>query len=90
MCNLYSITTNQVAIIAIVRVINRFVGNLPPMHGVFPDYLAPAVRNEGGEREMVLMRRGSSGTEERARGSRIDVAGRLTNLWPAWPHLLLP
>ena len=45
MCNLYSITTNQAAIIALFRVINRYVGNLPPMPGVFPDYPAPVVRN---------------------------------------------
>jgi hypothetical protein len=31
MCNLYSITTNQAAIIALFRVITRYVGNLPPM-----------------------------------------------------------
>jgi hypothetical protein len=31
-CNLYSITTNQAAIIALFRVINRYVGNLPPMN----------------------------------------------------------
>jgi hypothetical protein len=30
MCNLYSITTNQAAIIALFRVTNRYVGNLPP------------------------------------------------------------
>jgi hypothetical protein len=35
MCNLYSITTNQAAIIALFRVVNRYVGNLPPMPGVF-------------------------------------------------------
>jgi hypothetical protein len=34
MCNLCSITTNQAAIIALFRVINRFVGNLPPVPGV--------------------------------------------------------
>ena len=45
MCNLYSITTNQAAIIALFRVINRYVGNLPPMPGVFPDYPAPVVRS---------------------------------------------
>ena len=38
MCNLYSITTNQAAIAALFRVINRYVGNLAPMPGVFPDY----------------------------------------------------
>ena len=41
MCNLYSITTNQEAISRLFRVINRYVGNLPPMPGVFPDYPAP-------------------------------------------------
>jgi putative SOS response-associated peptidase YedK len=45
MCNLYSITTNQAAIAALFRVINRYVGNLAPMPGVFPDYPAPVVRN---------------------------------------------
>jgi hypothetical protein len=33
MCNLYSITTNQAAIVALFRVLNRYVGNLPPMPG---------------------------------------------------------
>jgi hypothetical protein len=47
MCNLYSITANQAAIIALFRVKNRYVGNLPPMPGVFPDYPAPVVRNAG-------------------------------------------
>ncbi len=28
MCNLYSITTNQAAIAALFRVINRYTGNL--------------------------------------------------------------
>jgi putative SOS response-associated peptidase YedK len=45
MCNLYSITTNQAAIIALFRVVNRYVGNLTPMPGVFPNYKAPIVRN---------------------------------------------
>jgi hypothetical protein len=56
MCNLYSITTNQEAIRALFRVINRYVGNLPPMPGVFPDYPAPVIRNTDQGREMVLMR----------------------------------
>jgi putative SOS response-associated peptidase YedK len=37
---------------------NRYVGNLQPMPGVFPDYPAPVVRNAGTERELVLMRWG--------------------------------
>jgi hypothetical protein len=35
---------HQAAIIALFRVINRYVGNLPPMPGVFPDYPAPVIR----------------------------------------------
>jgi putative SOS response-associated peptidase YedK len=58
MCNLYSITTNQAAIAALFRVLNQSVGNLPPMTGVFPDYLAPVVRNADGYREMIMMRWG--------------------------------
>ena len=34
MCNLYSITTK--ALRALFRVVNRYVGNLAPMPGVFP------------------------------------------------------
>jgi len=58
MCNLYSITTNQEAIARFFRVINRYVGNLPPMPGMFPDYPAPVVRNDQREREMAMMRWG--------------------------------
>jgi putative SOS response-associated peptidase YedK len=58
MCNLYSITTNQAAIAALFRVVNRYVGNLPPMPGVFPDFPAPVVRNADNERELITMRCG--------------------------------
>jgi putative SOS response-associated peptidase YedK len=48
MCNLYSITTNQEAISRLFRKVNRYVGNLAPMPGVFPDYPAPVIRAEYG------------------------------------------
>lgn len=56
MCNLYSITTNQAAIAALFRVVNRYVGNLAPMPGVFPDYPAPLIRNTENGTELTLMR----------------------------------
>ena len=34
---------------ALFRVMNRYVGNLPPMLGVFPDYPAPVVRHVGAD-----------------------------------------
>ena len=55
MCNLYSITTNQAAII---NLFSRYVGNLAPMPGVFPDYPAPVVRNTDGGLEMAIVRWG--------------------------------
>jgi putative SOS response-associated peptidase YedK len=58
MCNLYSITTNQAAIAALFRVINRYVGNLAPMPGVFPNYLVSVVRNADHGSELVTMRWG--------------------------------
>ena len=58
MCNLYSITTNQVAISALFRVVNRYVGNLAPMPRVFPDYKAPIVRNGAEGRELATARWG--------------------------------
>ena len=58
MCNLYSITTNQAAISALFRVVNRYVGNLAPMPGVFPDYKAPIVRNGAEGRELATARWG--------------------------------
>ena len=58
MCNLYSITTNQAAVANLFRRMNRYVGNLQPMPGVFPDYPAPVIRNTNAGSEMVLMRWG--------------------------------
>ena len=58
MCNLYSITTNQAAIAALFRVVDRYVGNLAPMPGVFPDYPAPVIRNTADGTQLTMMRWG--------------------------------
>jgi putative SOS response-associated peptidase YedK len=57
-CNLYSIITNQAAIIVLFRVVNRYIGNLAPMPGVFPDYKAPIVRTGAEGRELATARWG--------------------------------
>jgi putative SOS response-associated peptidase YedK len=59
MCNLYSLTKGQAAIIALVRAMRDTTGNLPTFPGVFPDYLAPVVRNApDGVRELAMLRWG--------------------------------
>jgi putative SOS response-associated peptidase YedK len=84
MCNLYSITTNQAAIAALFRVINQYVGNLPPMPGVFPDYPAPVVRNDDTFREMVMMRWGMP-PPPRAGGYPVtNIRNTSSPHWRAW------
>src|SRR6202011_4572311 len=58
MCNLYSITTNQAAISALFRVVNRYVGNLAPMPGVFRDYKTAIIRTGAVGRELATARWG--------------------------------
>lgn len=55
MCNLYSQTKGQAAIVALTQAMRDKTGNLPPMPGIFPDYQAPIVRNGAdGQRELIL------------------------------------
>jgi putative SOS response-associated peptidase YedK len=84
MCNLYSITTNQAAIIALFRVMNRYVGNLPPMPGVFPDYPAPVIRNADAARELTMMSWGMP-PPLRAGGSPVtNIRNTSSPHWRAW------
>src|SRR5216684_3675704 len=67
MCSLYSITTNQAAISALFRVVNRYVGNLATMPGVFPDYKAPIVRAGADGRELATARWGMPSSQHARR-----------------------
>ena len=59
MCNLYSVTKGQAAIIALTRALRDNAGNTPLLPGVFPDYKAPVVRNApDGVRELAMLRWG--------------------------------
>jgi putative SOS response-associated peptidase YedK len=59
MCNLYSITKGQAAILELTRAMRDRTGNLPPLPGIFPDYEAPVVRNApDGARELAMLRWG--------------------------------
>ena len=58
MCNLYSLSKGQAAIIEMTRAMRDSTGNMPPLPGIFPDYKAPIVRNQPDGRELVLARWG--------------------------------
>ena len=63
---------------------NRYVGNLPPMPGVFPDYPAPVVRNVGADRELVMMRWGMP-PQPRAGGFLVtNIRNTTSPHWRGW------
>jgi putative SOS response-associated peptidase YedK len=82
MCNLYSITINQAAIITLFRVVNRYVGNLAPMLGVFPDYKAPIVRAGAEGRELATTRWGMPSSQHalmeatKKRAAKLEAKGK--------------
>jgi putative SOS response-associated peptidase YedK len=78
MCNLYSMTKNQAAIRNLFKVDRDSTGNLPSMPGIFPDKLAPIVRNIEGVRELAMVRWGMPSSSEalfKAAKTRADKLG---------------
>lgn len=63
MCNLYRITTNQEAIRALTKAFDR-LGNLEPSLDIYPDQMAPIVRNNNGERELTRVRWGMPSSKQ--------------------------
>ena len=91
MCNLYSHTSNRQAIIDLAKAwrIAENVGNLEPQPGIFPDYLAPIVRNMNGERELAMVRWGMPSPKFVLEGKKTDPG--VTNIrntksphWRRW------
>jgi putative SOS response-associated peptidase YedK len=83
MCNLYSVTKGQAAIIALTRALRDTTGNLPSMPGVFPDYSAPVVRNApDGARELARARWGMPSSQfalmqsTKKRAAKLEAKGQ--------------
>ncbi|WP_069307299.1 SOS response-associated peptidase [Methylobrevis pamukkalensis] len=93
MCNLYSLTKGQQAILEFTRTMRDRTGNLPPMPGIYPDYAAPIVRTgEDGERELVMARWGMPSPTFALKGKNRDPG--ITNIRnttsPHWRRWLKP
>jgi len=58
MCNLYSTTKGQAAIREITRAMHDRTGNMPNLPAIFPDKMAPIVRNTPEGRELIMARWG--------------------------------
>lgn len=89
MCNLYSITAAQSAIVALTRAMTDKTGNLPPLPGIFPDYLAPIVRNVPDGRELTMARWGMPSPAFALAGKKADpgvtnVRNTASPHWRRW------
>ncbi len=72
MCNLYSLTKGQAAILEMTRAMVDRTGNMPPLPGIFPDYSAPIVRNGAAGRELVNARWGMPSPAFALKGRKTD------------------
>lgn len=78
MCNLYNVTTTQAAMIDWSDAMYDRAGNLEPSIDVYPDYLAPIVRNTPeGERELVRVRWGLPSSRQALYQAAIKRADKL-------------
>jgi putative SOS response-associated peptidase YedK len=83
MCNLYSMTRNQDAIRRLFKVAKDSAGNLPASPSIFPDSVAPVVRNADGGRELLTMRWGFPAPPK---GNQLvtNVCNVSSQFWRAW------
>lgn len=92
MCNLYSHTKGQSAILQATRAMVDRTGNLPPLPGVFPDMSAPIVRTVDGERELAMARWGMPSPQFVLKGRATDpgVTNIRNTTSPHWRRWLGP
>jgi putative SOS response-associated peptidase YedK len=93
MCNLYSMTKGQQAILELSRAMSDKTGNLPQLPGIFPDYAAPIVRTgSDGVRELAMARWGMPSPVFALQGRKVDKG--ITNVRntssPHWRRWLAP
>jgi putative SOS response-associated peptidase YedK len=89
LCNLYSLTSNQAAILALTRFLRDYAGNMPPLPGIFPDYAAPIVRNTADGRELAMVRWGMPSPAFALQGKKVDpgvtnVRNVKSSHWRRW------
>ena len=83
MCNLYSLTKGQQAILELSRAMRDVTGNLPLFPGIFPDYAAPIVRNApDGVRELSMARWGMPSPVFAVKGRKSDPGVRMCGTSP--------
>lgn len=78
MCNLYNLTTAQRAVLEWTRAMRDLSGNLEPSLDLYPDYMAPIVRNGlDGQRELVRVRWGMPSSKQALYQATVKRADKL-------------
>jgi putative SOS response-associated peptidase YedK len=85
MCNLYSLTKGQAAIRDWFRARHDHTGNLPLFPSIFPDQMAPIVRNgTNGGRELVMARWGMPGPPQFGGQPVTNIRNVSSPHWRGW------
>lgn len=77
MCNLYNVTTAQQAIRDATRAMVDNLGNMEPSIDVYPDRMAPIVRNNNGQRELTSVRWGMPSSKQALYQATVKRADKL-------------
>jgi len=89
LCNLYSLTKGQAAILEMTRAMTDRTGNMPPFPGIYPDYRAPIVRDGEDGRELAYARWGMPSPAFALKGRNCDpgvtnVRNTASPHWRRW------
>jgi len=84
MCNLYSLTRAPAAIRAIVKAMVDHTGNLEPLPAIFPDQMAPVVRQGTDGREILRMRWGMPGPAQFGGAPITNIRNTDSSWWKRW------
>jgi putative SOS response-associated peptidase YedK len=92
MCNLYSMTSSQVAITDLVKLWRDDTGNLPSLPAIYPDNPAPVVTQGAEGRVMRMMRWGMPSPAFVMKGKKTDkgVTNVRNTTSPHWRRWLGP
>ncbi|AHI24925.1 hypothetical protein BGC31_00305 [Komagataeibacter xylinus] len=89
MCNLYAMTSNQKAIREIGKVLDDLTGNLQQLPEIYPNTMAPVVRNGEGGRALVMARWGMPTPPGYLKGHKVDrgvtnIRNPSSTWWKRW------
>jgi putative SOS response-associated peptidase YedK len=84
MCNLYAMKKSQEELRALRQALQDRTGNLPPLPGIYPDQIAPVIRNHGRAEEMVMLRWGFPPPPNVGGRPITNVRNTASNFWLRW------